>query len=162
MKLHAYVLLELEAPTTGAAATLVRKRLTPAPPDDPAGARVVQLEILPPRLVDEIMALNREQLAGLLVMRRALELAFVDAGKQPTRTRGVCRRCGCTDTRACEPTPGYRCAWANESHTLCTACVGPRGRDRRELERRAPRRGVNVRHGDEHEVPKRVRRARKS
>jgi hypothetical protein len=33
---------------------------------------------------------------------------------------GVCRRCGCTDDRACDG----GCGWADAHHTLCTACVG--------------------------------------
>ena len=33
---------------------------------------------------------------------------------------GVCRKCGCTDERACP----QGCAWTDETHTLCTACEG--------------------------------------
>lgn len=33
--------------------------------------------------------------------------------------RGQCRECGCTDTRACEG----GCAWADDSHTLCSRCI---------------------------------------
>lgn len=31
---------------------------------------------------------------------------------------GVCRVCGCTEARACNPP----CAWADWKHTLCTTC----------------------------------------
>lgn len=34
---------------------------------------------------------------------------------------GVCRRCGCSDAFACPE----GCAWADNTMTLCTACVGP-------------------------------------
>lgn len=33
---------------------------------------------------------------------------------------GTCRKCGCTNERAC---PGTGCAWANDERTLCTACL---------------------------------------
>lgn len=32
---------------------------------------------------------------------------------------GICRVCGCTDDFAC----GTGCAWVNDQHTLCSACV---------------------------------------
>lgn len=32
---------------------------------------------------------------------------------------GVCKTCGCTETRPC---PGG-CSWANEEHTFCTRCL---------------------------------------
>ncbi len=32
---------------------------------------------------------------------------------------GTCRDCGCTDERACPE----GCGWADEGHTLCTACA---------------------------------------
>lgn len=38
---------------------------------------------------------------------------------------GKCRCCGCTalDCRKCVERTGYPCDWADEDHTLCTACV---------------------------------------
>lgn len=41
-----------------------------------------------------------------------------------------CRRCGCTDRRACRPIGGCTCWWANAHHTLCSRCVGRPGRRR--------------------------------
>lgn len=35
------------------------------------------------------------------------------------RSHGVCRKCGCTDSFACEG----GCAWVNAEHTLCSRCV---------------------------------------
>jgi len=43
--------------------------------------------------------------------------------KPPKRERhpsGVCRVCGCTDQDGC----WEGCYWADDSHTLCSACVG--------------------------------------
>jgi hypothetical protein len=36
---------------------------------------------------------------------------------------GTCSKCGCTDARACVDDDLNPCAWADEFHTLCTACV---------------------------------------
>lgn len=40
---------------------------------------------------------------------------------------GVCRICGCTDSRACLVPAGEgrfdSCEWADEAETLCTACL---------------------------------------
>jgi hypothetical protein len=40
---------------------------------------------------------------------------------------GICQVCGCTETdcRGCIERTGEPCEWANEEHTLCTACVEP-------------------------------------
>jgi DNA-binding XRE family transcriptional regulator len=43
----------------------------------------------------------------------------VKKAKKPAAVRGVCRQCGCTDNRACQG----GCGWANDAHTLCTACT---------------------------------------
>lgn len=32
---------------------------------------------------------------------------------------GICRRCYCTDRRACNPP----CRWTDATHTLCSACA---------------------------------------
>lgn len=39
-------------------------------------------------------------------------------------TRGVCRKCGCTDKdcRICVERTGWPCSWVDEEHTLCSAC----------------------------------------
>lgn len=39
--------------------------------------------------------------------------------------RGRCRCCGCTDEdcRGCIERTGEPCGWADESRTLCTACL---------------------------------------
>jgi hypothetical protein len=45
---------------------------------------------------------------------------------KPREEFGVCRECGCTEDRACvmpgSADPPIGCSWADESHTLCTAC----------------------------------------
>lgn len=38
---------------------------------------------------------------------------------------GTCSQCGCTDDNAC----AGGCAWADEEHTLCTACADPDAED---------------------------------
>lgn len=38
--------------------------------------------------------------------------------KLPADVEGICRECGCTDERACNPP----CVWVDETHTLCSAC----------------------------------------
>jgi hypothetical protein len=48
-------------------------------------------------------------------------------------TTGRCRRCGCTERRACRDY-GRGCYWANDRATLCSRCAGfP---DRRRFRRR--------------------------
>lgn len=37
----------------------------------------------------------------------------------PREEAGVCRKCGCTDARAC----AGGCFWVNSAHTLCSACL---------------------------------------
>jgi hypothetical protein len=45
---------------------------------------------------------------------------------KPREEFGVCRECGCTEDRACmmpgSADPPIGCSWADETHTLCTAC----------------------------------------
>lgn len=36
---------------------------------------------------------------------------------------GVCRICGCTDSKACLGDGGEYCAWADDTRTLCTFCA---------------------------------------
>lgn len=43
-------------------------------------------------------------------------------GAAAKRPRGKCRRCGCTQERAC----GLGCAWVNAGQSLCDACERPR------------------------------------
>jgi hypothetical protein len=55
-----------------------------------------------------------------------------EAGEFDEYEFGTCRVCGCTEFEAC---PGG-CAWADETHTLCTNCVdkvpGPDGGGQRD------------------------------
>lgn len=49
-------------------------------------------------------------------MRYALQL-FFSSRRKPESGRCVC--CGCTDERACPD----GCSWADDFHTLCSACL---------------------------------------
>lgn len=61
--------------------------------------------------------------------REAAKIVRVPAGakrkgkakpkRQRAATPGTCRVCGCTDDAACPD----GCAWANQTHTLCTSCA---------------------------------------
>lgn len=42
-----------------------------------------------------------------------------DASRFEAPTRGKCRLCGCVESRACPD----GCSWADDTETLCTACV---------------------------------------
>lgn len=42
----------------------------------------------------------------------------------PAQTKaGVCRDCGCTHETPCVDGVGQPCYWADDEHTLCTACA---------------------------------------
>ena len=37
--------------------------------------------------------------------------------------KGTCRKCGCTNDRACFHTELGPCSWADDDHELCTYCL---------------------------------------
>jgi hypothetical protein len=63
---------------------------------------------------------------GEVVQRLLLEIVAQSEHPKRRCKPGVCRRCGCVDSRAC---PGG-CSWADETHTLCSQCVAD-GEERR-------------------------------
>jgi hypothetical protein len=68
------------------------------------------------RTPEQIEQHNRFRAAGA----RCFVIRTVDDLQRELRPRrGVCRKCGCTDARACEG----GCAWADETQTLCTRCA---------------------------------------
>ena len=60
----------------------------------------------------------------LVVVIPAIVLAYL-VSRIRKNLRGICRMCGCTDydCRGCIERTGEPCGWANEAHTLCTACL---------------------------------------
>lgn len=57
-------------------------------------------------------------------------------------TMGRCRRCGCTERRACRD-GGHGCHWANDRATLCSRCAAQPTR-RRFRRRRLSREAVKA------------------
>lgn len=51
--------------------------------------------------------------------REAGQIVLFSRVVQVRQRAGVCQRCGCTELMAC---PGG-CVWADDRHTLCTACL---------------------------------------
>lgn len=127
------------------AAELLVARLDMAPED---GAGMLVEVLLAPmftgagyRITNKDLRLDAEQLFGIDTKaisakvreeREAAKIVRVPAGAKrkgkakakPKRARssqkGTCRACGCTENAACPE----GCAWADDSHTICTSCAG--------------------------------------
>lgn len=63
-------------------------------------------------------------LFGAIITREGFELL---AAEMRFRTPGVCKVCGCTDDdcEGCVIATGGPCSWADETDTVCTACLEP-------------------------------------
>lgn len=59
---------------------------------------------------------------GFLAAAAVAGIWWITEREQERMRPGVCRFCGCTETRAC---PGG-CSWANATRTVCSRCMNPR------------------------------------
>jgi len=55
----------------------------------------------------------------------ARQVVIAEIVRRGVKVAGVCVKCGCTDEDCsrCMARTGSACAWADDSRTLCTACV---------------------------------------
>ena len=60
-------------------------------------------------------------------VRKAVEVRLRKLAKQAQPIRGVCKKCGCSQTTPCLDHWGHACAWIDATHTLCTACAYGKG-----------------------------------
>lgn len=66
------------------------------------------------------------------------QVAPVQTSAKPGKPmRGTCRKCGCTEDKAC----ASGCGWADATETRCTACFPPTLKSRAKSKPKARRRG---------------------
>jgi len=71
------------------------------------------------------------------ILNREAPAVQTSAPKKPTR--GTCRKCGCTEEKAC----GGGCGWADSSETRCTACFPPKLSSAAKKGKKKARRGAD-------------------
>jgi ParB/RepB/Spo0J family partition protein len=73
-------------------------------------------------VIDPHELVKRARAFGVDAKKILDQVAPVQTSAQPGKpVRGTCRKCGCTEERAC----AGGCGWADKSETRCTACFPP-------------------------------------
>lgn len=85
-------------------------------PDSKAALKTLGIDVA--KIQREVTAEDRERTKA-----KAARKAKADKKPAATKaTKGVCTKCGCTESTPCV-VDGDACAWANPEKTLCTACA---------------------------------------